>query len=111
MAKDSGRSGDAPIWPTLDEQTLREGAPPGSALAKLIAANQDFSMLRPEEADDTLGLPPWLRVHWRKHHPDYTYAPGDPTGGYPLALKDLYIWMRQHPDLKPEPDRADPTKG
>jgi hypothetical protein len=106
MAQESSRSDNASIWSTLDEQLTQAGAVPGSALAKLIAANQDFSMLHPEEANDKMGLPPWLRVHWRKNHPDYTYIPGDPTSGYPLALKDIYVWMKLHQDLKPETNQA-----
>jgi hypothetical protein len=102
MARKQQEGGSPPIWPSLDEQLIEAGAPPGSALAKLIASNQDFSMLRSEEAHDKLRLPSWLRVHWRKNHPDYNYIPGDPTGGYPLALRDMYIWMKLHPDLKPD---------
>jgi hypothetical protein len=94
--------GGSPAWPTLEEQLAQSHVVPGSALAELIAANQDFSILRPEEAHDRLGLPPWLRVYWQKNHPDYTYIPGDPSGGYPLALKDMYIWMVRNQSLKPK---------
>ena len=48
---------------------------PGSALEKLIRENQDFDMLSPEEAHDRLRLPPWLRVYWRKQHPELQPAP------------------------------------
>ncbi len=101
--------GSQPAWPSLDEQLAEAGAPNGSALAKLIADNQDFSMLRPEEVQDRLRLPPWLRVHWRKNHSDYTYIPGDPTGGYPLALRDIYVWMKRHPDLQRAGDQSGST--
>jgi len=40
-----------------------------------------------------LPLPPWLRVYFHKQHPEAEFAPNDPTGGYPLALRDLYQWM------------------
>jgi len=109
MAPTRQQGGSQSPWPTLDEQLREAGAPQGSALAKLIADNQDFSMLRAEEAQDKLRLPPWLRVHWRKNHPDYTYIPGDPTGGYPLALRDMYIWMTLHPDLKAASNQSGST--
>jgi hypothetical protein len=44
-------------WPTLEKQVAAVHAPPGSPLAKVIADNQDFSILRPEEASDNLRLP------------------------------------------------------
>jgi hypothetical protein len=105
----TGRAAQTPqgaiaSWPTLAQQL--EGVTPGSALDALIRANQDFSLLRPEEAKDTLRLPPWLRVYWRKAHPEGNYSALDPTGGYPLVLKEIYEWMMTHQDLqpgKPEP--------
>ena len=72
---------------------------PGSKLEELIKENQDFSLLRPEEAHDQIRIPLWLRVQFRKRHPESTPTPGDPTGGYPLALRDLYLWMVEHQDL------------
>jgi hypothetical protein len=93
-------------WPSLQQQITEATVTPGSALESLIRANQDFSMLRPEEAKDTLRLPPWLRVYWRKQHPEGNYSASDPTGGYPLVLKEIYEWMVSHQDLqpgKPEP--------
>jgi hypothetical protein len=91
-----------PKWPTLDEQLKESNVKKGSALEKLIKDNQNFSMLRPEEATDKLRLPPWLRVHFRKAHPELEFDPHDPTGGYPLALRDLYLWMIDNQDLKPQ---------
>ncbi len=76
-----------PRWPTLDEQLKESNVKKDSALEKLIKDNQNFAMLRPEEATDKLRIPPWLRVHFRKAHPELTFKPGDPTGGYPLALR------------------------
>jgi hypothetical protein len=38
----------------------------GSALERLVQENQDFEMLYTKEASDKRGLPPWLRVWWRK---------------------------------------------
>ena len=88
-------------WPSLEEQLEASKVIRGSALEKLIRENQDFEMLRPEEAHDKLRLPPWLRVYWKKQHPELRPTPHDPTGGYPLALRDIYVWMLQHQDLKP----------
>jgi hypothetical protein len=91
-----------PAWPTLARQLQLDRVVPGSALHKLIVENQDFGALRPGEAGDSLGIPPWLRVWWRKHHPEGRYAAGDPTGGYPLVLRDLYEWMLGHQGLDRE---------
>lgn len=70
----------------------------GSALEQLIRDNQDFELLHPSEADDELEYPPWLRVYWRKAHPEATYPPNDPSGGYPLVLERIYAWMRANQD-------------
>ncbi len=80
-----------PAWPSVGAQLTRDHIPPGSALEKLIRANQDFSRLPAQEAKDT-GVPPWLKVLWRKSHP---------SGGYPWILFELHEWMVLHPDLKP----------
>jgi hypothetical protein len=93
-----------PRWPSLAEQldAAGVGGPAAdSALARLIAENQDFRLLRPEESGDGLPLPPWLRVWWRRAHPEGPYPAGDPTGGYPLVLKEIHEWMLTHPDLQP----------
>ena len=96
----SGEQVRKPKWPALGEQLKESNVRKGSALEKLIKDNQDFSMLRSEEATDRLRLPPWLRVHFRKNHPEIEFVPNDPTGGYPLALRDLYLWMIHNQDLK-----------
>jgi hypothetical protein len=93
-------AGDA-RWPSLTAQLASDRAPAGSALARLIAENQDFQTLRPAEAHDKMGLPPWLRVLWRRQHPDAEFLASDPTGGYPLVLKEVHEWMVEHPDLRP----------
>ncbi|HXO21445.1 MAG TPA: hypothetical protein VOA87_16145, partial [Thermoanaerobaculia bacterium] len=98
----------AGAWPSLSAQLSQDRIQPGSALERLILANQDFSLLRADEVKDRNPLPPWLRVVWRKAHPEITYSPKDPTGGYPLVLKEVYEWMLAHQDLKPgkrEPSR------
>jgi hypothetical protein len=91
-------------WPTLDEQFASSKVIRGSALEQLIRSNQDFSMLRPEEAHDKLGLPLWLRVYWRKKHPDGVYA--GPSGGYPLLLREYHEWMVGHQDLSVQTDSS-----
>ncbi|MFY9825549.1 MAG: hypothetical protein WAM82_29515 [Thermoanaerobaculia bacterium] len=88
-------------WPTFKEQMQRDRVLPGSNLEKLIAENQDFGLLRPEEAKDSLRIPLWLRVLWHKNHPDDQYSPKDPTGGYPLVLNEVHEWMLSHQDLRP----------
>jgi hypothetical protein len=89
-------------WPSLEEQLAESKVIHGSALERLIRENQDFTILRPEEAHDQLGLPPWLRVYWRKLHPDADYS--GPGGGYPLVLHKLYEWMIEHQDLPAQTD-------
>jgi hypothetical protein len=91
-------------WPSLQQQLAKDNVNPGSALAGLIAQNQDFDLLRPEEASDKLGIPPWLRVVWRKAHPQDLYPADDPTGGYPRVLRDIHRWMVSHQDLRPAVD-------
>jgi hypothetical protein len=88
-------------WPSLQEQLEKDQVVAGSNLEKLIAENQDFGLLRPEESQDTRRLPLWLRVLWRKNHPNDLYSPTDPTGGYPLVLHEVWEWMLTHQDLKP----------
>jgi BNR repeat protein/fibronectin type III domain protein len=94
-------------WPTLQEQLVRAKAPAGSPLEKVIRENQEFSLLRPEEAYDKLRVPHWLRVAWRKAHPEMVYSALDPTGGYPLVLKEVAEWMEHHPNLRPGPREKD----
>jgi hypothetical protein len=94
-------------WPSFEEQLARDRVPADSALARLIAENQEFQLLRPEEAHDKIAVPPWLRVLWRQQHPEGEYLASDATGGYPFVLKEVYEWMVEHPDLQPggpEPD-------
>lgn len=50
-------------------------------------------------------IPDWLRAHFRRNHVEFSKvaAASDPTGGYPLALENLYLWMLAHQDLQPPP--------
>lgn len=90
-------------WPSLSEQLQQDQVRPGSALETLIQNNQDFQLLRADEAGDGLRFPPWLRVFWRKAHPEVVFSAGDPTGGYPLILNEIYEWMVSHQDLVAAP--------
>jgi hypothetical protein len=97
-----------PRWPTLEEQFADSKVVRGQALEQLIRDNQDFEMLRPDEANDSRGLPPWLRIYWRKLNPEADYS--GPSGGYPCTLDDLFEWMLDHQDLRlPEADVQDPN--
>src|SRR5258708_34149148 len=95
-------------WPGLHQQLQADHVLPGSALAKLIAENQDLGLLRPEEAADSLKLPPWLRVLWRKHHPDGRYLASDPTGGATPPPPTPPQWAITHPG--PPPGHAPPPR-
>jgi hypothetical protein len=95
----------SPAWPTLEEQLSRDRVIPGSALEAFIRDNQDFGLLRPEEAKDKIPVPAWLRVAWRKEHPEMVYPADDPTGGYPFVLKEIHEWMETHQNLR----AGDPT--
>ena len=93
--------GQAKKFPSLDEQLKKAHATPGSELEKLIKKNQDFTQLKDKDADDPI-VPPWLKVYWRKGHPEVNYDnDNDPTGGYPLVLKEVLEWLMTHQDLKP----------
>jgi hypothetical protein len=102
-------AGAAPAWPALAEQLRADAVIPHSALEALIAAHQDFSLLRPEEAHDKIPVPPWLRVIWRQAHPEAHYSATDPTGGYPLVLKEAHEWMLSHQSLVPGPPDKEAT--
>jgi hypothetical protein len=97
-------------WPSLKSQLAEDGVPAGSALEKLIASNQEFQLLRPEEANDKISIPLWLRVMWRKQHPEGEFLAIDGTGGYPLVLNELREWMASHPDLRPGPGVREPEE-
>lgn len=96
-------------WPTVERQLIESKVIAGSALEHLIRDNQDFSMLRAEEADDGLPFPPWLRVYWRKTHPELDFS--GPRVGYPLILGNILNWMMHHQDLPTnETPRSNPKQ-
>ncbi len=105
----AGAQGQEGRWPSLEQQLAAGRVVVDSPLQRLIEDNQDVSLLRPQEADDLIPVPLWLRVLWRRSHPEGAFAADDPTGGYPLALKEVHEWMLSHQDLLPgfsEPARA-----
>jgi hypothetical protein len=84
-------------WRTIKEQLAASKVIHGSALEALIRANQDFTILAPEEATDDLPFPPWLRVYIRKTHPELPFT--GPRVVYPLFVNEIYSWMRKNQDL------------
>jgi hypothetical protein len=101
MKKEGAGVVKAARWPSLKEQLTEAKVTRRSALEKLIKENQQFHILRPEEAHDGLKIPPWLRVYWREHHPERDYAAENPSGGYPRLLRRVHEWMLMHQDLRP----------
>jgi hypothetical protein len=101
MTSAAAMAGQPPAWPGLDKQLKKDHVRPGTALEALVYENQDFGMLFPEEASDTIPVPLWLRVWFRKGHPELTYSSQDPTKGYPRVLHEVYEWMTSHQDLRP----------
>jgi len=85
-------------WPSVEEQLAAHKIVRGSALEQLVRDNQDFHMLRPEEAHDDLKIPPWLRVYSRKRFPGFRHLAEDPTGGYPGWLNGLLRLMLHQPE-------------
>jgi hypothetical protein len=101
-ARGAGRGeGQKPRWPTIEEQLRVLKVKHGSALEQLIKENQDFSMLQPEEANDDLPFPLWLRVYVRKKHPELNFS--GPRVGYPLILKEILSYMLRHQDAPTGP--------
>jgi len=82
---------------TVAEQVKQAGAPAGSALEKLIRDNQDFDLLHPEELNDDYPIPLWLRVAWRKQHPDIPMPSKNPGAAYPEILSQVYKRMVANP--------------
>ena len=104
-------------WPSVDDQLRDARVVHGSALEQLIRENQDFELLHPDEANDGLPVPLWLRVHWRKVHPKEVPDESSPAAAYPYpdVLDSVYEWMRIHQDLpgweaKPS-SRRRPSRG
>ena len=98
-------------FPTLDEQLKKAHAKKGSKLEKLIKDNQDFSKLKDRDTEDEI-VPPWLKVYWRKGHPEANYDNDkDASGGYPHVLKEVLEWMMTHQDFQPGLSEASMSPG
>lgn len=95
-------------WPSVERQLAEYRVPPGSALEKMILENQDFHLLDPREANDNFDIPLWLRVQFRKRHPEVQLSTVNPGASYPEALEMLHKWMLANPDL-PERTPGSPT--
>jgi hypothetical protein len=105
--------GQPPAAPlSVEDQLQRDRIIPGSALARLVRANQEFNLLAAHERPGTekVDVPRWLKVYYRKQHPHIVSKPNDPTHGYPLALENVYRWMITHQDLRPAPAAAIPAR-
>jgi len=94
--------------PTVEEQIKKTGAPATSALARLIRDSQDFALLHPEELDDDYPTPLWLRVAWRKQHPEIQMPAKNPGAAYPEILSQIYKRMVANPH-EPWGPNATPT--
>jgi hypothetical protein len=85
--------------PTVDSQIRDAQAPKGSVLETLIRENQNFEMLAPSEMNDDYPLPLWLRVFWRKQHPEIPMPEKNPGAAYPEVLSQIHKRMIANPDL------------
>lgn len=92
---------NAPKWPSVHKQLEDARAPEGSRLEQVIRQNQEVELLHPSEASDGLPFPPWLRIKWRKAHPE-DYPPGEQVA-YPLMLERVREWLIHNPDAA-DPD-------
>jgi hypothetical protein len=105
MAKQPTEHESKPHWPSVEEQLAEARAHHGTAFAKFIELNQDFELLRPGETHgDSIGLPLWLRVYWRKQHPKESHA-ATPAGDYPESLNRIQEWMQVNQELSPDPEK------
>jgi len=86
---------------------------PGTALAKLVnEATPQLALFNLPAQRPKLDIPDWLRAHYLRNHTHILTAisatqANDPTGGLPVVLEDLYVWMLHNQELKPTP--APPT--
>jgi hypothetical protein len=98
-------------WPSVEEQLAEAKVLQGSALEQLIRDNQDFHLLQPGEVHDGFDIPLWLRVHFRKTHPEVQLSSVNPGASYPEALETVHRWMLAHPDLPGSSNDPTGTKG
>ncbi|TDW97342.1 hypothetical protein [Dinghuibacter silviterrae] len=93
----------------MEEQLTKDNIQPGTALDALVRANQDLTMLYPDEVNDALKQPPWIRIYFRKQHPEL--GPPGSRVAYPLAIRDIREWMVNHQDLPQTGDSSTSEKG
>ena len=105
MARSPSPSDATSRWPSIERQLTDAKAIHGSKFEEFIRANQETKLLRPEEHNgDGVGVPLWLRVYYRKQHPNEPLAPAGPAGDYPEALNRIQELMQANQDLLPNPD-------
>jgi hypothetical protein len=105
MARSPSAPEATPRFPSIERQLTDAKAVHGSRFEAFIRANQDTSLLRSEEREgDGIGVPLWLRVYYRKQHPNEPPAPAGPAGDYPEVLHRIEEWMEVNQDLLPNPD-------
>lgn len=85
--------------PSVASQIRDAKAPKGSRLETLIRENQNFELLAPSEMDDDYPLPLWLRVLWRKQHPEIEMPEKNPGAAYPEVLSQILKRMIANPDV------------
>jgi hypothetical protein len=84
--------------PTVTDQIKDARAPSGSVLEKMIRENQDFELLASDELNDDYPVPLWLRVLYRKQHPEITFPAKNPGAAYPEVLSQVYRRMVANPN-------------
>ena len=85
--------------PALNAQIKDANASKGSRLERLIRENQEFELLAPDEFEDKFSYPLWLRVWWRKQHPEVQLPAENPGGAYPEVLSQLSKRIKANPEL------------
>ena len=95
-------------WPSVERQLAEAKVAPDTALARRIMENQDFQLLDPKEVNDEYDIPLWLRVHFRKTHPDVQLSTVNPGASYPEALERAYKWMLANPELPARSPQSPP---
>lgn len=90
--------GKSPRSPSLEDELKRANAPRGSALEKVIRENQDYGLLASEELTDDYPIPLWLRVAWRRQHPEIPMPAKNPGAAYPEILSQVYRRMVANPN-------------
>lgn len=83
---------------TIEEQIESANAPKGSALETMIRENQNFDLLHPDEFNDDYPVPLWLRVAYRKQHPELQFPSKNPGGAYPEVLSQIHHRMLANPN-------------